>query len=231
MEFSMGQFTQRGPIGAMSRLCPFFKGTGIATVVISFFLTTYYIVIITWDLYFLFSSFATEVPWKTCNNSWNTPNCWDGSLNESFKLTNDSVSPSEEFFRRKLLNESPTMEEFGTPKLDLLLLAFLAWVFVYFCIWKGVKSTGKVVYVTAVFPYIILFVILIRGVTLDGASIGLRYFFLPKWENLLKPSVWANAAIQNFNSIGVAFGGLISMSSYNKQNKKILGYLFILESL
>jgi solute carrier family 6 GABA transporter-like protein 6/8/11/12/13 len=38
--------------------------------------------------------------------------------------------------------------------------------------------------------------------------------------------VWANAAIQNFNSIGVAFGGLISMSSYNKKNKKILGYYF-----
>jgi solute carrier family 6 (neurotransmitter transporter, taurine) member 6 len=35
--------------------------------------------------------------------------------------------------------------------------------------------------------------------------------------------VWAYAAIQNFNSIGVAFGGLISMSSFNKQNKPILG--------
>lgn len=48
MEFSVGQLTQRGPIGAMNRLCPLFKGTGIATVVISFFLTTYYIVIIAW---------------------------------------------------------------------------------------------------------------------------------------------------------------------------------------
>lgn len=26
MEFSVGQFTQRGPIGAMSRLCPLLKG-------------------------------------------------------------------------------------------------------------------------------------------------------------------------------------------------------------
>lgn len=63
---------------------------------------------------------------------------------------------------------------------------------------------------------------LIRGCTLDGASIGLKYFLMPKWEDLLKPSVWANAATQNFNSIGVAFGGLIAMSSYNKKNNRIL---------
>ncbi len=66
---------------------------------------------------------------------------------------------------------------------------------------------------------------LIRGVTLEGASVGLKYFLLPKWGDLLKPSVWANAAIQNFNSIGVAFGGLISMSSYKKRNSPILKYL------
>ena len=56
-------------------------GTGIATVVISFLLTTYYIVIIAWVLYFIFSSFASQVPWKNCGNPWNTDKCWDGSLN------------------------------------------------------------------------------------------------------------------------------------------------------
>jgi hypothetical protein len=38
------------------------------------------------------------------------------------------------------------MEDFGTPKLDLLGIVVLAWIIVYFCIWKGVKSTGKVIY-------------------------------------------------------------------------------------
>ena len=64
-------------------------------------------------------------------------------------------------------------------------------------------------------------IMLVRGVTLPGASLGIKYFLVPKWEDLAKPSVWAYAAIQNFNSIGVAFGGLISMSSYNKPSKKI----------
>jgi SNF family Na+-dependent transporter len=41
-----------------------------------------------------------------------------------------------------------------------------------------------------------IFIMLIRGCTLEGASIGLKYFLYPKWADLLKPSVWANAAIQ-----------------------------------
>ena len=120
------------------------------------------------------------------------------------------------------------MEEFGVPKWDLVLIVMLAYVVVYFCIWKGVKSTGKVVYVTALFPYFILIIMLIRGVTLEGSIKGIKYFLIPKWKDLLDPSVWANAAIQNFNSIGVAFGGLISMSSYNRRDKKILGYTLLI---
>jgi SNF family Na+-dependent transporter len=81
------------------------------------------------------------------------------------------------------------MEDFGLPKWDLLLVLIVANILVYFCIWKGVKSTGKVVYVTAIFPYFVLIIMLIRGVTLDGAAKGLRYFFVPKWADLLKPSV------------------------------------------
>jgi solute carrier family 6 GABA transporter-like protein 6/8/11/12/13 len=228
LEFSIGQFTRRGPIGAISKICPLLKGTGIATVFISFFLSTYYVVIIAWALYFLFASFASEVPWSSCNNTWNTQDCWDGTLNSTLKITNDSKTPSEEFFRNKILNESKSIEDFGMPKWDLVLLVLLVWIIIYFSIWKGVKSTGKVVYVTATFPFLVLTVMLLRGVTLDGAEDGLRFFFVPKWELLLKPSVWANAAIQNFNSIGVAFGGLISMSSYNKPNKRIFGDVLVI---
>ena len=87
------------------------------------------------------------------------------------------------------MNESDSFENFGYPKSDLLLIVVLAWIMVYFCIWKGVKSTGKVVYITALFPYLLLIIFLIRAVTLDGAIIGLEYFFIPKWEKLLEAQV------------------------------------------
>jgi SNF family Na+-dependent transporter len=63
---------------------------------------------------------------------------------------------------------------------------------------------------------------MIRGLTLDGAIIGIKYFLLPDWKLLADPTVWVFAAIQNFNSIGVGFGGVISLSSYKKKDKKIL---------
>lgn len=34
--------------------------------------------------------------------------------------------------------------------------------------------------------------------------------------------VWLNAAAQVFNSLGIAFGSMISMASYNKFNNNIL---------
>ena len=48
------------------------------------------------------------------------------------------------------------------------------------------KSTGKAAYVTATFPIIILMILVIRGVTLPGAGIGLKYYLTPQWGTLVK---------------------------------------------
>ena len=51
-----------------------YVGTGVATVVITFWLVTYYIVILAWALYYLFNSLRQDVPWKGCQNPWNKSN-------------------------------------------------------------------------------------------------------------------------------------------------------------
>ena len=50
-------------------------------------------------------------------------------------------------------------------------------------------DTGKVVYVTATLPLVLLLIFTIRACTLPGADTGLQYFFTPKWEEMLKPKV------------------------------------------
>ena len=69
---------------------------------------------------------------------------------------------------------------------------------------------------TATFPYAVLIALLVRSVTLEGAVDGIKFLFIPKWERLLDPLVWKDAASQMFFSLGVSWGGLIMFGSYNK---------------
>lgn len=80
----------------------------------------------------------------------------------------------------------------------------------------------QVRYFTATFPFVLIIILMGRAVTLDGADDGLRYFFRPNWSELKNANVWINAASQNFNSLGITFGSMISFASYNKYNNNIL---------
>ncbi|XP_076853954.1 sodium- and chloride-dependent GABA transporter 1 isoform X2 [Brachyhypopomus gauderio] len=187
-------------------------------------LATYYNVLMTWALYYLFHSFGSSLPWQSCNNTWNAVgNCSTGFPGNATHLT----SASQQFFDRKLLEMTEGIQEVGGMRWELFGLLVLAWVIVYLCIFKGVKSTGKVVYFTATFPYFMLFALLVNNVQLPGAKDGILFFLLPDWGKLLEVQVWVNAAAQIFNSIGIAFGSMISMASYNKFNNNILRDTFI----
>uniref|UniRef100_A0A3P9NLA7 Transporter n=1 Tax=Poecilia reticulata TaxID=8081 RepID=A0A3P9NLA7_POERE len=217
MELTVGQYTRRGPVHALATVCPLLKGVGIASVAISFIMCTYYNIVITWALYYLFNSFQAPLPWQSCNNTWNTPNCTDHATNSSYSST-----ASQEFFKHKMLGQTSGVEETGILRWELFLILILAWILIYLCIFKGVKSTGKVVYFTALFPYIILIALLINNVQLPGASDGISFFIVPEWDKLRSVEVWVNAAAQIFNSIGIGFGSLLAMSSYNSFNNNVL---------
>ena len=55
---------------------------------VSFLVCVYYNIIIAWCLYYLFLSMAKDVPWKSCDHRWNTPNCLAGPIPQK---TNCSV--------------------------------------------------------------------------------------------------------------------------------------------
>lgn len=115
----------------------------------------------------------------------------------------------------------------------------------------------QVAYFTATFPYVMLTVLVVRGVTLPGASDGILFFVSPDFSKLLDPDVsyvpiveiltlvkrcglvmehtsvrsvrarerrvvslqvWFAAAAQLFYSTNLAWGGMITMASYNNFN-------------
>ena len=42
---------------------------------LSLYIGIYYNFLISWSFFYLFSSFTSSLPWATCDNEWNTPNC------------------------------------------------------------------------------------------------------------------------------------------------------------
>ncbi|XP_060774434.1 sodium- and chloride-dependent betaine transporter-like [Neoarius graeffei] len=72
MEISLGQYTSQGGITCWRKICPLFERLGYGTLVAVLYSSIYYILILAWAFFYLFSSFSAELPWATCNNFWNT---------------------------------------------------------------------------------------------------------------------------------------------------------------
>ncbi|KAI3361568.1 hypothetical protein L3Q82_013716, partial [Scortum barcoo] len=209
MELAIGQKMSLGSIGAWTAISPYLGGVGLASVVTSLYLCLYYNIINAWSFWYLFHSFQSVLPWAECpiNSNRTRP------VEECEKAT-----PTQYFFYRETLDISSSIEENGGVHTGQALCLLLAWVITYLFIVRGVKSSGKVVYFTATFPYLVLIIYLIRGVTLHGAMNGVKYMFTPKMEQLANPTTWINAATQIFFSLGLGFGSLIAFASYNQYN-------------
>jgi len=147
--------------------------------------------------------------------------CYNGTHNILLNKVYSRVSPSEDYFKRTMLGleEDSSWSNLGGLKWELVLCLLAAWTIVCLCLIKGVQSSGKVVYFTALFPYLVLVILLIRGATLDGAYDGIIFYVYPTEEKvagLKNIAVWSSAATQIFYSLGPSFGGLITLASYNK---------------
>ncbi|XP_068605319.1 sodium- and chloride-dependent GABA transporter 3-like [Brachionichthys hirsutus] len=220
LETSVGQYTQEGSITCWNKLCPLAKGIGIGKCIIIVW-GSIYILIEAWALFYLAFSFRARLPWATCNNTWNTADCLDLQTFNSSNVTSNQTkgtSAAAEFWERRMLGTSGGIEELGGVRWELALCLLIAWIFCYLSIWKGVKSSGKAAYFTATFPYLMLLILLIRGVTLPGASEGIYYYLYPDINRLADLQVWIEAAIQISFSYSLTSGSLIVLSSYNDYN-------------
>ncbi|XP_043197340.1 sodium-dependent dopamine transporter-like isoform X2 [Amphibalanus amphitrite] len=240
MELCIGQFNRKGAITCWGNLVPLFKGVGYAVVLIASYVDLFYNVILAWSLRYFFSSFTSKLPWTNCNNTWNTDHCVEVGKSYPNETTIDSggnislaeiddgedhnfTSPAEEYWMYNVLeiDKSGGITDLGVIKWDLALCLLAVYIICYFSLWKGISTSGKVVWFTALFPYVVLSILLVRGVTLPGALKGIQYYLYPDFSKLNQTSVWVDAATQIFFSLGPGFGVLLAFASYNKFHNNV----------
>ncbi len=199
LEYSLGhKYRHAGPF-AFRALSRRWEGLGWFQVAVSFFIATYYMIILGWCLAYLFFSFGSQ---------------WG----------NDTAG----FFTGEYLGVSASFWEVGGLQWKVLLPLAIAWGLTYWILRRGVSS-GIELASKILMPALIvmLLIIVVRAITLDGAAEGLDVLFTPDFGRLTDPGVWIAAYGQVFFSMSIAFSIMITYASYLPRRTDLSNSAFI----
>ncbi|XP_071102890.1 sodium- and chloride-dependent glycine transporter 1-like [Haliotis cracherodii] len=236
LEMVVGQFSQGGLIKVWN-LCPPFKGIGVGIVVSTWLFYSYYNVIFSWFLFYGYSSFSSTLPWSHCDNPWNTPACVSGAsvvnttypnitdlpanlIDGTVNLTDSVVrmTATEEFWKFNVLEMTDGLDDLGRIRWPLAGCLLCTHLIVYLCVFRGIKVSGKIAYITVSMPYILVTTFLVRGCLLPGAVDGIYFYIYPQFQKLLEPKIWIEACSFSLYSMSIAMGYIITLSGHNKSN-------------
>ena len=168
-------------------------------VLVTFVLSTYYVVIIGWALSYFFLAF---------HGSW-------------------GETPGHYFFA-DFLDMSPTPLALGSIQYHILAATLTVWAMNWLALFigvgRGLEAANKII-----MPLLMaLFLIMLgRVMTFPHAAEGLQWFFEPDFASITKFKVWAAAYGQIFFSLGVGFAIMITYSSYLPDRSDINNNAFI----
>jgi neurotransmitter:Na+ symporter, NSS family len=165
----------------------------------SFVILTYYTMILSWAMNYLYFSLS---------QSWG--------------------SDTNAFFFNEFLKVSSGPFDIGGIRWPVLIGITLLWVVNWFICYRGVsggiEKLNKLLLPTLI---VIMIAITIRAITLPGAAVGLNKLFTPDWSKVADPKVWINAYGQVFYSLSLAMGIMVTYSSYLPKKTDINNSAFI----
>lgn len=198
LEYTLGNRSRHAAPFAFRSVSRRWEWLGWWQIAVSFFIITYYIVIIGWVLSYIWFSFGTR---------------WGDDTNAFF---NEYIGVSESFW------------QIGGIQWNVLLAVVIAWVITYAILRRGVSKGIEVASKILIPALILMIlVITIRGLTLPGAVEGLNVLLTPDFGALTDGSVWVAAYGQVFFSIGVGFSIMIAYSSYLPRRTDLTNSAFI----
>ncbi len=202
LEFSIGHYTQRAAPDALKRGHMRFEMVGWWGIVLAFVIVTYYPVILAYCFSFLWYSIVGifsggELPWA----------------GEGI----EGVENAKSFFNDTYLGKIDIEDArfyLGSIRWNIVWPLLITWTAMYFCIFRGVRLVGKIVWLTVPLPWLMLLILTVRGLTLEGSMQGLTYYLDPVWSELAKPITWRYAFGQVFFSLSLAYGIMITYASF-----------------
>ncbi|OPX17520.1 sodium-dependent transporter [candidate division WOR-3 bacterium 4484_100] len=198
LEFSLGHKFSKPAPAAFGNIKKGFEVLGWFALLIGFGIVTYYAVVMGWCFNYLGYSF---------NLAWG--------------------KDTQTFFFNQFLKISDSPMHIGSIQWMIVLGLVLTWIAIIASIWKGPNTVGKVVYYTVIIPWIILIVLVIRGITLPGAIEGLKFYLTPKFSALLDYKVWLAAYSQVFFSLTIGFGVQITYASFLPRDSDVVNNAFL----
>jgi len=232
-EMALGQKFQGGDVEAYGRINWRFRGVGLASVVGTYIIVTYYSVIIAYSLVYAVRSFESPQPWAydgtwgnytECVSKIDGTNCMDanGAATNCPDNFADCENSATNFFfdLTKLAPDIHSGE--GVMSWPLVISSLFTWVFIYFSVAKGVNSVSYVVYVTMPIPVLFLLIMMIKALTLDGSDDGISDYLTTDFGKLANAQLWLDATSQCFFSLSVCMGVMTAYSSFNQSGSVAL---------
>jgi SNF family Na+-dependent transporter len=202
LEIGFGQFWQTGDVGVFGSFNPRLRGVGVASVACGWMLVVYYSVLIAWVINAFFDAFGDSAPWA------------DEGVTGDIAIT---------YFLEEIIGTSTLGESQKATRMVWVNVGYsaVAWLTVWGCLAFGTKTTGRIAYVTMGIPVIVLFVFLIKSLTLTGASAGIE-IYIGKWDVSVlteRGDVWSRATTQIFFSVGITFGIMTAFGAHCKRDE------------
>ena len=192
LDYSLGHRYRGSAPTVFRRLGKRFEPLGWFQVAISFVIATYYTVIIVWAIRYI--GFSVDLAW--------------GDDPAGF-LTGDFLRYS---------GPGLSTDFVGGIFWPMLVLWVVTLVILALGVARGLERANKIF-----MPLLaVLFAIMVvRALFLEGAAEGLTAFFTPNWEALTDANVWIAAYSQIFFSLSIAFGIMITYSSYLSRRSNV----------
>ena len=113
---------------------------------------------------------STTEGWFLMDDDLETLDDIDSKISQKLQSTCTSAlssTPAEEYMEQYVLGLADNFSFLQDPvRWQNTLVFALAWLLVYAVLMNGIKEAGKIIWFTALFPYVVLTIFLIRGATL-----------------------------------------------------------------